>query len=64
MPSFDDQRARHGVFGQFVAVLETRVLQADHEVIEARWFEDLPPDVAVRDDDLEDFRKIRPGTTF
>jgi ADP-ribose pyrophosphatase YjhB (NUDIX family) len=60
----DGQRTRHGYFAQFIAVARSTDLRAGHEVIEARWFDNLPPDMAFRDDYLEDFQKIRPGTTF
>jgi ADP-ribose pyrophosphatase YjhB (NUDIX family) len=60
----DGQRARHGYFAQFIAVARSTDLRAGHEVLEARWFDNLPPDMAFRDDYLEDFQKIRPGTTF
>lgn len=60
----DGQRARHGYFAQFIAVARSTDLRAGHEVLEARWFDNLPPGMAFRDDYLEDFQKIRPGTTF
>jgi 8-oxo-dGTP diphosphatase len=60
----DGQQARQGYFAQFIAVARSTDLRAGHEVTEARWFDNLPPDMAFRDDYLEDFQKIRPGTTF
>jgi len=36
----------------------------DHEVIEARWFDALPRDMAFRDDYLEDFKKVQAGASF
>jgi ADP-ribose pyrophosphatase YjhB (NUDIX family) len=60
----DGQRTHHGYFAQFIAVARSTDLRAGHEVIEARWFDNLPPDMAFRADYLEDFQKIRPGTTF
>jgi ADP-ribose pyrophosphatase YjhB (NUDIX family) len=60
----DGQRARHGYFAQFIAVARSTDLRAGHEVLEARWFGNLPPNMAFRDDYLEDFQKIRSGTTF
>jgi ADP-ribose pyrophosphatase YjhB (NUDIX family) len=60
----DGQRARHGYFAQFIAVAESTQVRAGHEVAEARWFDSLPPDMAFRDDYLDDFRRIRSGATF
>lgn len=60
----DGERVRHGYFAQFIAVAQSPDLRAGHEVVEARWFHDLPPDMAFRDDYLEDFRTVQPGTTF
>jgi len=60
----DGSRSRHGYFAQFVARARSRNLQPGHEVVEARWFPDLPKDMAFRDDYLEDFAKISKGTSF
>ncbi len=60
----DGSRARHGYFAQFIARARSMDLRPGHEVIEARWFDALPQDMAFRDDYLEDFRKIRAGASF
>jgi len=60
----DGSRSRHGYFAQFVARALSRNLQPGHEVVEARWFPDLPKDMAFRDDYLEDFAKVSKGTSF
>ena len=52
-------------FVQFVArAANTRLAPDDHEVREARWFDDLPPDMAFRDDYAEDFRSWRGSGKF
>jgi len=49
-------------FVQFVARAATHDLRPDdHEVREARWFRELPPDMAFRDDYVEDFAQWRDG---
>src|SRR5437762_3433700 len=60
----DGSRARHGYFAQFIARAQSTELRPGHEVIEARWFDGLPRDMAFRDDYLEDFRKIQAGASF
>ena len=47
-------------FVQFVACAASEGLKPDdREVREARWFDDLPPDMAFHDDYVEDFRVWR-----
>jgi 8-oxo-dGTP diphosphatase len=60
----DGNRARHGYFAQFIVRARSTELQPDHEVIEARWFDALPRDMAFRDDYLEDFKKVQAGASF
>src|SRR5207247_542799 len=47
-----------------IARAQSTELRPGHEVIEARWFDGLPRDMAFRDDYLEDFRKIQAGASF
>src|SRR2546422_3220232 len=52
-------------FVQFAARAATHTLRPDdHEVREARWFDDLPPDMAFREDYAEDFRSWRGSGKF
>ena len=60
----DGNRARHGYFAQFIVRARSTELQADHEVIEARWFDALPRDMAFRDDYVEDFKRVNAGASF
>ena len=60
----DGNRARHGYFAQFVARARSNELRPGHEVIEARWFNTLPEDLAFREDYLEDYVKVRNGASF
>lgn len=60
----DGSRARHGYFAQFIARAQSIDLRPGHEVIEARWFDSLPRDMAFRDDYLEDFKKVQAGASF
>ena len=60
----DGSRARHGYFAQFIARAESADLRPGHEVIEARWFEVLPPTLAFREDYTDDFARVRKAATF
>jgi 8-oxo-dGTP diphosphatase len=60
----DGSRSRHGYFAQFSAPARSRELRPGHEVIEARWFDELPANLAFREDYLEDFAKLRSGASF
>jgi len=60
----DGSRARHGYFAQFIARAQSTELRPGHEVVEARWFDGLPRDMAFRDDYLEDFKKVQAGASF
>jgi len=60
----DGSRARHGYFAQFIARATSKELRPGHEVVEARWFDVLPGNMAFRDDYLEDFKKIQAGASF
>jgi len=60
----DGSRVRHGYFAQFIARAESAELRPGHEVIEARWFEALPPSLAFREDYTDDFVRVRKAATF
>ncbi|HYY48319.1 MAG TPA: NUDIX hydrolase [Thermoplasmata archaeon] len=60
----DGRRAVHGYFAQFIARATSPDLRPGHEVVEARWFDSLPPDLAFRDDYLDDFSRVRRAATF
>ncbi len=60
----DGSRVRHGYFAQFIARAESAELRPGHEVIEARWFEALPPSLAFREDYTDDFVRVRNAATF
>lgn len=60
----DGNRARHGYFAQFIARALSRELRPGHEVVEARWFDDLPSGLAFREDYVEDFSRVRRAATF
>ncbi len=52
----DGTRVRPGYFAQFVARLDG-VPHPGSDVLEVRWFDDLPLHMAFREDYLEDFRR-------
>ena len=56
----DGTRVRHGYFAQFVASIEGEV-RAGPDVLEVRWFHELPQDMAFREDYVEDFRRFAGG---
>ena len=60
----DGRQVRHGYFAQFVARALSRDLGPGHEVVEARWFEALPDDLAYREDYGEDFERVRKAASF
>ncbi len=60
----DGGRARHGYFAQFIARATSTELRPGHEISESRWVNDLPRDMAFRDDYLEDFAHLRKAATF
>ncbi len=53
----DGARVRHGFFAQFVACLDGEV-RPGPDVLEVRWFGELPSDMAFRGDYVEDFRRF------
>ncbi len=53
----DGARVRHGYFAQFLARLDGEV-RPGADVLEVRWFDRLPQDMAFREDYLEDFRRL------
>ncbi len=55
----DGPRARHGYFAQFLARAVDTVARPGADVLEARWFDVLPQDMAFRADYVEDFGRIR-----
>ncbi len=56
----DGARVRHGYFAQFLARLEGSV-RPGPDVLEVRWFDRLPQDMAFREDYGEDFRRVVDG---
>jgi len=59
----DGSRVRHGYFAQFVGRAASIEPRPGPDVLEARWFETLPADLAFREDYLADFaRFVRPAT--
>ncbi len=54
----DGSQVRHGYFAQFLArVVGTRI-HPGPDVLEARWFGELPADMAFHEDYVEDFRRL------
>ena len=53
----DGKRVRHGYFAQFLARIDGDV-RAGPDVLEARWFDELPQDMAFREDYVDDFRRL------
>lgn len=54
----DGSRVRHGYFAQFVAGAVDEDLHPGADVLELRWFDVLPEDMAFRGDYLEDFERL------
>ena len=57
-----EARTRPAYFAQFVARASSHDLQLATDVVEARWFDELPARMAFREDYLEDLRRLRGGT--
>lgn len=53
----DGTRVRPGYFAQFIARVDGRI-RPGSDVAEVRWFDVLPPDMAFREDYVEDFRRL------
>jgi len=54
----DGLRFRRGYFAQFLARAASSEVRPGVDVLEARWFDVLPPDMAFREDYVEDFRRV------
>lgn len=54
----DGFRVRHGYFAQFLARAQSAEALPGRDVLEVRWFDALPEDMAFRADYLEDMRRI------
>lgn len=54
----DGERTRHGYFAQFLARVVDGAVRPGSDVLEARWFDALPPDMAFRSEYLEDFQRL------
>ncbi len=54
----DGSRARHGYFAQFLARVVGAEVRPGPDVREARWFRNLPDDMAFRGDYLDDFARV------
>ena len=57
-------RARHGYFAQFIARAGSSELRPGREVVEARWVDVLPPDMAFREDYADDLVRVREAASF
>lgn len=55
----DGRRIHHGYFAQFIARAIRPNPRPGPDVREARWFDELPADLAYRDDYATDFRQVR-----
>jgi len=60
----DGTRVRHGYFAQFVARASSTIPRPGPEVREAQWFDSLPPDLAFREDYVDDFARFVLAATF
>lgn len=58
----DGAQVRHGYFAQFIARASSTRAMPGLNVLEVRWFDDLPADMAFRADYLEDFQCLRTAT--
>lgn len=54
----DGSRVRHGYFAQFVARVQDSEVRPGVDVLEVRWFDALPEDMAFRSDYVEDFGRL------
>ncbi len=57
----DGSRIRHGYFAQFLARADGTAVRPGDDVLEVRWFADLPEAMAFREDYVEDMRRIPHG---
>ncbi|HKZ23771.1 MAG TPA: NUDIX hydrolase [Thermoplasmata archaeon] len=60
----DGVRTRPGYFAQIVARAESATARPGPDVVEARWFDHLPENLAFRDDYVTDFARFVRGATF
>lgn len=60
----DGRRSRHGYFAQFIARARAADLRPGHEVVEARWFGELPKEMAFREDYEADFATVLEAASF
>ncbi len=54
----DGSRVRRGYFAQFLARVVAPRIRPGADVLEARWFDALPPNMAFREDYVEDFHRL------
>lgn len=54
----DGSQLRYGYFAQFLARAEDTEIRPGDDVLEVRWFDALPDEMAFRGDYLEDFHRI------
>lgn len=54
----DGPRVRHGYFAQFLARVASPAIRPGADVLEVRWFDALPADMAFREDYVEDVRRV------
>lgn len=57
-------RARYGYFAQFVALAATKDITPGLDVVEVRWFDHLPLNLAFREDYERDFARISGAANF
>ncbi len=55
----DGSRVRHGYFAQLLARVVDGRLRPGSDVLEVRWFDALPPEMAFRSDYTDDFLRVR-----
>jgi len=55
----DGARVHHAYFAQFVARAASEDVRPAPDVRETAWFEELPPDLAFREDYVDDFHALR-----
>lgn len=54
----DGSRVRHGYFAQFLARAVNTEVRPGADVLDVRWFDALPADMAFRQDYTEDFQRL------
>lgn len=54
----DGSQVRHGYFAQFLARVAGTTVRPGPDVREVRWFDALPPDMAFRQDYVDDFQRL------